>query len=149
MSKLGAVNRWSVLSRDAERHTVHKVWHVDDARDSLGVGVGQGPRVAQLPAESVGQEDHTTDWLDALVGTSDVSWETIDDLFMTRGDHITTESARETIGAYGSLHLGALARALQLSRPGDEQQESSGCFRVRRGMLMGDEGQKTKVEHRV
>ena len=89
----------------AFKHTVHKVRHVDDAGDSLGVGVGQDPRVAQLPAEGVGEKYHAPEWLDAGVRTRDVSREAIDDLFVTCGSHVTTDRARETIGAW-SLHFG-------------------------------------------
>jgi hypothetical protein len=84
--------------------TVGKVGNVDSAGDAFCVGVGEGARVLQGPAEGVGEDDDCAEGLDTGIGMRNICRDAVDGGFLARWDHVAAEGAREAIATHGGLH---------------------------------------------
>lgn len=77
--------------------TVHEVRQVDQQPCLFGVRVGEGPRVFELPAEGVRDDDQQRPGLHAGVGSGDVGRQAVDVLDGAGQHGVPAKRAREAV----------------------------------------------------
>lgn len=112
-----------------KKPTVHDVRDVNHAGDIPGVGIGEDPHVAQLPPESVGDDDNGAERRDARLGNSHVGFEPMHHLLVALGHHVPPERAREAILAGHCVYcLGLESVQRAISSSYDVAAKSGDCL---------------------